>query len=279
MMMTSATLAWVLDRLSRGERVALASVVEASGSVPGKPGARMAVTNRGKRHGTVGGAGLELRVEGHLEQMLVNGSSTSRVETYVLHRDAKGKEATALNSLCGGRVTVSLEVLEPMPHILIAGGGHCGQAVAAVCDNLGWSHSVYDIRSEYSANELYPNAVENHDGDVDGFVSSLTDEGFLRFSDVLLLGHDWAVDQDLLIGMLRARGEETRPRIGAIGSRSKWTAFSKALLDAGISQSAIDSVRCPIGIDIGAESPEEIAIAVCAEIMALEKQSLTSAED
>lgn len=277
--MTSATLAWVLDRLSRGERVALASVVEASGSVPGKPGARMAVTNRGKRHGTVGGAGLELRVEGHLEQMLVNGSSTSRVETYVLHRDAKGKEATALNSLCGGRVTVSLEVLEPMPHILIAGGGHCGQAVAAVCDNLGWSHSVYDIRSEYSANELYPNAVENHDGDVDGFVSSLTDEGFLRFSDVLLLGHDWAVDQDLLIGMLRARGEETRPRIGAIGSRSKWTAFSKALLDAGISQSAIDSVRCPIGIDIGAESPEEIAIAVCAEIMALEKQSLTSAED
>ncbi len=278
-MMTSATLAWVLDRLSRGERVALASVVEASGSVPGKPGARMAVTNRGKRHGTVGGAGLELRVEGHLEQMLVNGSSTSRVETYVLHRDAKGKEATALNSLCGGRVTVSLEVLEPMPHILIAGGGHCGQAVAAVCDNLGWSHSVYDIRSEYSANELYPNAVENHDGDVDGFVSSLTDEGFLRFSDVLLLGHDWAVDQDLLIGMLRARGEETRPRIGAIGSRSKWTAFSKALLDAGISQSAIDSVRCPIGIDIGAESPEEIAIAVCAEIMALEKQSLTSAED
>lgn len=279
MMMTSATLAWVLDRLSRGERVALASVVEASGSVPGKPGARMAVTNRGKRHGTVGGAGLELKVEGNLQQMLVNGSSASRVETYVLHRDAKGKEATALNSLCGGRVTVSLEVLEPVPHILIAGGGHCGQAIAAVCDNLGWSHSVYDIRPEYAASELYPNAVENHDGDVNGFVTSLADEGFLRFSDVLLLSHDWAVDQGLLIGMLRARGEEIRPRIGAIGSRSKWSAFSKALLDAGISQTAIDSVRCPIGIDIGAESPEEIAIAVCAEIMALEKQSLTSAED
>lgn len=277
--MTSATLAWVLAGLARGERVALASVVEASGSVPGKPGARMAVTNRGKRHGTVGGAGLEFKVENHLNQMLVNGSSTSRVETYILHRDAKGKEATALNSLCGGRVTVSLEVLEPMPHILIAGGGHCGQAVAAVCDNLGWSHSVYDIRAEYADAEIYPNAVENHDGDVDSFVASLADEGFLRFSDVLLLGHDWSVDQDLLIGMLRARGDGNRPRVGAIGSHSKWSDFSEALLDAGISQAAIDSVRCPIGIDIGAESPEEIAIAVCAEIMALEKQNLTNAED
>ena len=111
--MTSATLAWVLDRLNQGERVALASVVEASGSVPGKPGARMALTNLRNRHGTIGGAGLELKVEKHLEQMLANGTSTSRVETYVLHRDAKGQEATPLNSLCGGRVTVSLEVWNP----------------------------------------------------------------------------------------------------------------------------------------------------------------------
>jgi xanthine dehydrogenase accessory factor len=79
--------------------------------------------------------------------------------------------------------------------------------------------------------------------------------------------------------MLQARGEELRPRIGVIGSRSKWKAFSQALIDAGISQSAIDSVRCPIGIDIGAESPEEIAIAVCAEIMTLEKGLLMNAED
>ena len=165
--MTSATLAWVLDRLNYGERVALASVVGAIGSVPGKPGARMAVTNLGNRHGTIGGAGLELKVEAHLGQMLVNGSSSSRVETYVLHRDAKGQEVTALDSLCGGRVTVSLEVLEPMPHILIAGGGHCGQAVAAACDNLGWSHSVFDVRNEYADEEVYPNAVENHSSDVE----------------------------------------------------------------------------------------------------------------
>ncbi len=93
----------------------------------------------------------------------------------------------------------------------------------------------------------------------------------MRFSDVLLLGHDWSVDQDLLIGLLLNRGEENRPRIGAIGSRAKWKVFREAAISAGVSENAIDSVRCPIGIQIGAESPEEIAIAVCAEIMAIEK--------
>jgi len=83
--MTSATLAWVLERLAKGERVALASVVEAKGSVPGKPGARLAMSNIGGRHGTVGGAGLELKVENHLKKMLENGSSTSRIENYILH--------------------------------------------------------------------------------------------------------------------------------------------------------------------------------------------------
>ncbi len=277
--MTSATLAWVLERLAKGERVALASVVEAKGSVPGKPGARLAMSNIGGRHGTVGGAGLELKVEKHLKKMLENGSSASRIENYVLHRDAKGKEATALDSLCGGQVSVSLEVLDPVPHILISGGGHCGQAIASVCDNLGWSHSVYDIRSEFADSELYPNAIENHHGDVKLFLDSLQIKKIIRFSDVLLLGHDWTVDQEMLIGLLLERGDNDRPRIGAIGSRSKWKAFRKAAIDSGVSDSAIDSVRCPIGFNIGAETPEEIAISVCAEIMALEKGITSNSED
>tara|TARA_B100000902_G_scaffold59836_1_gene66990 strand:+ start:11380 stop:12198 length:819 start_codon:yes stop_codon:yes gene_type:complete len=270
--MSRAVLAWVLERLERGDKVALASIVEASGSVPGKPGARMALTNRGERKGTVGGAGLELKVENHLNEMLSSNSITNKVENYILHRDAKGNESNVLNSICGGQVTISLEVLEPMPHILIAGGGHCGKALADVCENLGWSHSVYDIRSEYSNHELYPNSLENHHGDLNGFLSSLSDGGFFRFSDILLLGHDWSIDQELLIGILKIRGNERRPRIGAIGSRSKWNVFRKAAIDQGISEEDIDSVRCPIGINIGAESPEEIAIAISAEIMMFEKK-------
>jgi len=270
-------LTWVLDRLERGESVAMASVIEASGSVPGKPGARLALTPSGARFGTIGGAGLELKVEDALRGMLNGGRQQvrekgGRVETFVLYKDAKGEEATPLDSLCGGRVTVAMEVMDPMPHVLIAGGGHVGRAVAIVCDTLGWSHSVFDVRAEYADAERYPFASELHAGSVSGFLEGEDSDSLVRFSDVLLLGHDWAVDQEFLLGVLGRLEGGARPRIGAIGSTVKWNAFREAAVDAGVSEEALDSVRCPIGLDIGADSPEEIAVAVCAEIMSLEKR-------
>jgi xanthine dehydrogenase accessory factor len=275
--MTRAVLTWVLERLERGESVAMASVIEASGSVPGKPGARLALTPSGARFGTIGGAGLELKVEDALRGMLNGGRQQvrekgGRVETFVLYKDAKGEEATPLDSLCGGRVTVAMEVMDPMPHVLIAGGGHVGRAVAIVCDTLGWSHSVFDVRAEYAEAERYPFASELYAGSVSGFLEGEDSDSLVRFSDVLLLGHDWAVDQEFLLGMLGRIEGGARPRIGAIGSTVKWNAFREAAVDAGVSEEAVDSVRCPIGLDIGADSPEEIAVAVCAEIMSLEKR-------
>ena len=275
--MTRAVLTWVLDRLERGESVAMASVIEASGSVPGKPGARLALTPSGARFGTIGGAGLELKVENALKGMLNGGRQQvrekgGRVETFVLYKDAKGEEATPLDSLCGGRVTVAMEVMDPMPHVLIAGGGHVGRAVAIVCDTLGWSHSVFDVRAEYADAERYPFASELHAGSVSGFLEGEDSDSLARFSDVLLLGHDWAVDQEFLLVVLGRLEGGARPRIGAIGSTVKWNAFREAAVDAGVSEEALDSVRCPIGLDIGADSPEEIAVAVCAEIMSLEKR-------
>ncbi|MEC7686395.1 MAG: XdhC/CoxI family protein [Candidatus Thermoplasmatota archaeon] len=273
---TKAVLTWVLDMLERGQSVAMASVIEASGSVPGKPGARMAVTEKGARFGTVGGAGLEMKVENALQGMLNGGRAEvrqkgGRVETFVLYKDAKEQEATPLDSLCGGRVTVSMEVIDPVPHILIAGGGHVGRSVALVCDTLGWSHSVFDVREDYANENSYPYSTELHPASVDEFLKEEDAESLSRFSDILLLGHDWSVDQDMLLGLLEKSGGEVRPRIGAIGSKAKWKAFRQAAIAQGISKKVVDSVRCPIGLEIGAESPEEIAVAICAEIMALEK--------
>ena len=273
---TKAVLTWVLERLERGESVAMASVIEASGSVPGKPGARLALTPSGARFGTIGGAGLELKVENALKGMLNGGRQEVRkkggkVETFVLYKDAKGEEATPLDSLCGGRVTVAMEVMNPMPHILIAGGGHVGRAVAIVCDTLGWSHSVFDVRSEYADGDRFPFASELHAGSVSEFLDGEDPESMARFSDVLLLGHDWAIDQEILLGLLGSLDIGRRPRVGAIGSTVKWNSFRDSAIAAGISEESVVSVRCPIGLDIGAESPEEIAVAVCAEIMALEK--------
>ena len=274
---TRAVLSWVLDRPAKGESVAMASVIEASGSVPGKPGARLALTPSGARFGTVGGAGLELKVENALKGMLNGGREEvrkrgGRVETFVLYKDAKGEEAIPLDSLCGGRVTVAMEVMDPVPHILIAGGGHVGRAVAIVCDTLGWSHSVFDVRSEYADADRFPFASELHEGSVSEFLDGEDSESISRFSDVLLLGHDWAIDEEMLLGLVGGLEVGRRPRVGAIGSTVKWNAFRDSAIAAGISEESVDSVRCPIGLDIGADSPEEIAIAVCAEIMAFEKK-------
>jgi len=278
--MTRAVLTWVLERLERGESVAMASVIEASGSVPGKPGSRLALTLSGARFGTIGGAGLELKVENALKGMLNGGRQEVRdkggkVETFVLYKDAKGEEATPLDSLCGGRVTVAMEVMDPMPHILIAGGGHVGRAVAIVCDTLGWSHSVFDVRAEYAEADRYPFASELHSGSVPEFLGNEDSDSMARFSDVLLLGHDWAIDQEMLLGLLDSLESGSRPRIGAIGSTVKWNSFRDSAIAAGVSKESVDSVRCPIGLDIGADSPEEIAVAVCAEIMSLEKRNVS----
>ena len=277
--MTVAVLNWAIERVEAGERVAIASVIKASGSVPGKPGARLAISSSGEKFGTIGGAGLELTVENKLQEILFRGLSDLRkkggeIETFLLNKDGKGKEASALDSLCGGKVTVAMEVITPRPHILIVGGGHVGLSIARVCDSLEWPYSVFDVREEYCNRLRYPKAEGNLCSSVEDFLKSESRDSLGRFSDILLLSHDWSVDEEMLVGLLQVCKDGTRPRIGAIGSRKKWSAFEKKALESGVEKRLIDSVRCPIGLDIGADTPEEIAIAVCAEVLSLERKNL-----
>ena len=279
--MTVAVLNWAIKRVGAGERVALASVVRARGSVPGKPGARLAISSSGEKFGTIGGAGLELSVEKKLNDLLFQDLSELRkkggkVEVFVLNRDGKGKEAPALDSLCGGRVTVAMEVINPRPHILIAGGGHVGLSIARVCDSLEWPYSVFDIREEFSNEQRYPNAEGKFCSSVEDFLKSESKESLSRFSDILLLSHDWSVDEEMLVALLHICKDGIRPRIGAIGSKKKWSAFRKKAIESGVEKWLIDSVRCPIGLDIGADTPEEIAVAVCAEILSLERKIVST---
>ena len=274
--MSVHVLSWALSEVKKGYRVVIATIISAKGSVPGKPGAKLAINSKMQNFGTVGGAGLELKIEKKLIQLLNEDIKSNRkkgglIETFYLYKDAKGKEGIALDSLCGGQVTVSMEVIEPVPHILIAGGGHVGRCVALVADSLGWNYSIFDVRDEYSNPEKYPLAMETISMNTEKFLNSESIESIQRFSDVLLLGHDWSVDQEILLGFLKLRKDGIRPRIGAIGSTSKWKAFKSAAIAEGINEDWFNSARCPIGIDIGAETPEEIGLAVCAEILLLEK--------
>ena len=275
--MTHPVLNWATARLEAGRQVAMATVLSASGSVPGKPGARMALSDNGEVSGTVGGAGLEMQVVERLTTMLngAGGQPGGDVETFQLQKEAKGEAGIPLDSLCGGRVTVAFEVIHPMPHILLCGGGHCAQAIAAACENLEWKHSVFDVREEFADASTFPGAVEHHPASAGKFLNSEDAASLARFSDILLLGHDWSVDEELLLGLLKAQSstpEFWRTRIGVIGSKSKWKAFCKSATEVGIGQSQLDEVDCPIGLEIGAESPAEIAVAVAAHLISRIKE-------
>lgn len=274
--MTATVLRWALKCLERRKAVVIATVIETTGSVPGKVGARIAMSESGNAWvGTVGGAGLEMKVINRCRE-LINDTSKPYGEIIIfgLNKGAKGYEVQPLDSLCGGKVTLSLEVMIPMPHILLIGGGHCAQALAQSIDLLGWTFSVHDTRKEFCNSELYPSANKLYHLEVSEFLKSIEGEDASEFSDILLLGHDWSEDQNRLLGLLELYSNQNleldgslAPRIGVIGSRSKWQEFEKQGLAKGISQEILDSVICPIGLNIGAQSPEEIAIAVLAQIM------------
>lgn len=277
--MTASVLQWVVTQLSMQRSVALATVLTTSGSVPGKTGARLAMSSKGHDWvGTVGGAGLELKVLERCKTVLEQGlQPQAELHTYGLNKGAKGYEVTALDSLCGGRVTLSIEVMIPMPHVLIMGGGHCGEALSRSLDALSWTYDVHDTRAAFASAELYPKALQRSSNSVADFFSQHDASTLSGYSDVLLLGHDWSEDQERLMTLLslmpkgaQLNGRE-EPRIGVIGSRSKWQAFAAACHDANIGRELTEQVVCPIGLNIGAASPEEIAVAVTAQIMAAHK--------
>ena len=271
-------LRWALATCDAGQRVVLASVVTTTGSVPGKAGAKLALCAGPTWVGTVGGAGLEERVKAAmLERLHAPGRPMGEVLTYGLHRGAKGYEVVALDSLCGGRVTVSIDVLNPTPHVLLMGGGHCAVAFAKVADQLGWRTSVQDSREAYADDAHHPAAMERHVTSVEAFLAAENATTLSRFTDILLLGHDHAEDRARLHGLLEhlnaaglTPGQDGAPRIGCIGSRAKWMSFRNGCLESGLPEALVEAVVCPIGLNIGAETPEEIAVAVAASIMASE---------
>ncbi len=269
--MGARTLDWSLGRLKALESVAMASIVESDGSVPAKVGARMAISSTGLTHGTVGGAGLEMKVEARLREML--GGGKGGIETFVLSKKNEDASTTNLNSLCGGRVIVAFEKLEPRPHLLLMGGGHVAQAISEACSLLGWSYSVFDEREEFVTEVKFPSAEELIFLKAEKFLESENPLSLKRFSDILLLGHDWSIDEQLLLGFLNMGGEKM-PRIGCIGSKTKWRAFVKSAKSSGAPTQKINEVRCPIGVPIDAVTVEEIAFSVCSEIIQIMRSDI-----
>lgn len=255
-----ALLREMLTLSQRRQPFAVCTVVHTEGSVPGKLGSTMIVTQAGETRGTVGGAGLEERVKAAARDALMTGKGGLH------HYDLAKWKAQGLNSVCGGSVDVSVIVHRPLPHLLLYGGGHCGKALADMASLLDWDVTIVDARLEYANRERFANAVDVHAGEPSEWTrnADLSD-----FSHVYILGHSWEIDTEILAALLpRFEGF-----VGVIGSQAKRKAMFDALAQRGIDVERLTRVVCPIGVDVGAETPEEIAVAVAAEVIATTRRA------
>jgi xanthine dehydrogenase accessory factor len=256
--MNTALLEQIVRLERQGRRFAVVAVVETIGSVPGKVGARMVVFPDGSQLGTVGGAGLEETAKRLAVEAL--GSTGSRRGG--LHRfDLARQKPGGLDSVCGGNVTLFIEIMNPRPHLILFGGGHVGLAMARLCDQLEYRYTVCDTRPEFAASERFPGAVETVVGDAGAF---FRDRDLTPYSHIYVLGHSHHDDAGTLAEALRCFDGP----IGLIGSIAKRRDLQERLVAAGIATDEFDRrVTCPIGLPLGAETPAELAVSILAEVV------------
>ena len=231
-----------------------ATVVRATGSVPGKVGATMILRPDGTFLGTIGGAGLEEQVKEHARTARMTRKSD------LFHFDLQAWKPGGLPSLCGGSVDVSVEYVPARPNLLLWGGGHVAQAISGLLPALEYDYSVADDRPEWVTGERFP-AADRREAVTPPEVWKVFDPA--EFSHLYLLGYDAKKDLELLASSI----ERFPGYIGLISSAPKRAHMFAELRRRGVAPAAIARVHAPIGLSIGAESPAEIAVAVVAEII------------
>lgn len=242
------------ESLESGRPVALCTVVHTVGSVPRHAGTKMLVFADGQIRGTVGGGEVEERVRAEALESLVDGET--RFLTYDMVDVARGDAG-----VCGGSVSVYVEPYLQPPTVVVVGAGHVGRSVAHLASWLGYRVVVSDDRKSLCTPELVPDA----DGYLPMPMSRIPEE--IRIDArtfFVLVTRGVEVDIEGLPALL-----ETQPAyIGLIGSRKRWAHCREKLREAGVSEEAIRMIKSPIGLDIRAETPDEIALSIMAEITA-----------
>jgi xanthine dehydrogenase accessory factor len=256
----------ILRLIDDGRAFAVATVAETRGSVPGKQGAKMIVLADGTQFGTVGGAGLEQKVKGLCRKAIEEKKGGLASFDLMYYKEG------ALDSLCGGSVQILVEYMAPVPHVLIAGGGHCGLEIARLCDQLGYLYSVLDDRAEYASGERFPNARRALQAMPEEFFGR---EDLSPFSHVVLVGWSHKIDTDLLFHLV----QKFPGWIGLISSKTKKLEMFRRLKARGIPETALARVVAPVGVPIGAETPAEIAVSILAQIIASVRRPAGEAEE
>jgi len=234
-------------------RFVLATVTESRGFTPRKPGARMLIGADGETRGTIGGGAIEHVVLEEARALLARGGAA------VLRRHLTQE----LGMCCGGEMSVFLEVIEAASPLLIFGAGYIAKPLAAIAAGCGFDVTVIDPRPAWATGERFPSArlVVAAPEDFARALESRGDEF------VVIVTHDHALDQRLVQLLL------PRPLrfLGMIGSVPKQRKFALRLRARGFADADIARLRTPLGLDVGADGPEEIAVSVMAELIAVRR--------
>jgi xanthine dehydrogenase accessory factor len=239
-----------VDGGRRGVRGVMATVIARHGSAPGTPGQKLYASSDRVCVGSVGGGAVEREVLAAMREMLCNGHIKHHVRTFKL-----GAE---LGMCCGGSMEVLLEPVEALVPLLVVGGGHVATACAPLLAKVGFTVTVVDAREAWGE-EGRLDGVTCKVGDYDDVGRAMPAHGA-----VLVMTHDHALDQEVIEWALK-RGFAY---VGGVGSRAKAQRTRDRLEMKGFGEEDRARVRMPIGVDIGARSPDEIAIAITAEMVA-----------
>jgi len=242
-------------RLTRaGEPFVLATVVASSGSSPRKPGAKMLVRGGGGFHGTVGGGRVENESIGAALEALID--ETPRMLDFVLTEE--------YGFACGGSMSVYIEPQGHRPLLVMFGAGHVGRAVTSLAHGCGFRVVVVDERPECAAEELLPGA--------DQVICKTVPEAFnglkLGPADCVIIatpGH--LSDFDAVRGCL----DTGAGFIGLLGSKRKRETLLKTLEDDGFDAGQRARIVTPVGLEIGAQTPDEIAISIVGQLIAVRR--------
>ena len=252
----------VFDELVRlrasGQKCALATIVSVRGSIPSFQTAKLLVREDGSLVGTIGGGCVEAEVWNAAREVM--RTEQSRTMSFSLGQDA----AYDNGLICGGQLEVFVECITPQPAALIFGGGHISKSLAKVLDLAGFGVSVVDNREAFANRERFPEARDVYAEEYEDVFPKLAVN---ESSYIVIVTRGHRDDMRVL------RWAITTPAryIAMIGSKRKTIGVIRELEKEGIPRTAFDRVFAPMGFEIGAVSPEEIAISVGAEMIAMRR--------
>ena len=256
--MNEEVLSAASDALKRGDAVALVTVVRSNGSTPQRAGAKMLVFADGRTVGTIGGGCYENDAFWKAREAIGTGRSA------LLHYELNDDFAQENGLICGGQMDVHIDPLSPAPQLYIIGAGHVGWHVARAAGDAGFRIHVIDDREKFANRERFPDADEVI---VDNIADWLHAASLPPSAYVVIVTRGPQNDLDAM----RALAARELGYVGLIGSRAKIVRINDALLAEGMPPECLERVHAPIGLDIGAMTPAEIAISIVAELIAIRR--------